>query len=81
LEPASPAPAAAKAPACVVARVKLTHITAEMGFQFPMVKEAAEVLLPARVLELKAVPSSAHTTNGAWGPPRRAGTEQQPWLF
>ncbi|KAF6265124.1 hypothetical protein COO60DRAFT_1624019 [Scenedesmus sp. NREL 46B-D3] len=52
----------------VVARVQLTGITAEMHLKYPMVKEAAEVLLPARVLELKAVASAEHTTPGyEWG--------------
>jgi hypothetical protein len=52
-----------------------------MHLKHPMVKEAAEVLLPQRVVELKAVSSAARTTNGAWGPPRRSSTAQLPWLF
>jgi hypothetical protein len=65
----------------VIARVKLTNITAEIHLKYPLAKEAAEQLLPARVIELKAVSSADATTNGAWGPPRRQCTEQLPWLF
>jgi hypothetical protein len=77
----SSASPAGKAAGRIVAHVKLTHITAEMNLKYPMVKEAAEVLLPERVLKLKAKSSSNNLTNGAWGPPRRQNTEQLPWLF